>query len=223
MKKIYFTFIIISLIIDSVQAQQNSSPVLKRWNVGVIGSVNYPFLRVNNTASAPYKPHIGYQAGIDIAYRLNSRMALHGQPMLERVTSPKNKSIWQSPTFDFTMLTVPITYRYYVLPSHKSLFVEAGISYNRLIKSMYQGDYYVICDFGPCSLGDSPYNSALTKSAVSGIAGLGIDIALQKVTIPITLRYERYLSNYLFSGSYPFLPNTPVQFETVTLMTGVSF
>ena len=54
------------------------------------------------------------------------------------------------------------------------------------------------------------------------MAGLGVDIPVNRVTIPVTLRYERYLSNYLFPGPYTD-SKVPVQFETFSLMAGINF
>ena len=45
----------------------------------------------------------------------------------------------------------------------------------------------------------------------------------RKITIPITLRYENYLSNHTFPNNYEREPATPVRFQTVSLTTGVNF
>jgi hypothetical protein len=222
MKKICGILFAIVLTVGSVQAQTDTPSKDKRWNVGVAGGINYSFPRIKNPFPAHYLPRVGYQAGVDIAYRLNSRMTLHGQSLLERVSNDRIDNQWESPIFNIVTLKIPFTYRYYVLPSGKSLFVEAGVSYNRIVSSQYRENLFVVCITGPCPTWYSPEIAPLTKSAVSGLAGLGVDIALQKVTIPVTLRYERYLSNYLFPAAYETQPNKSVGFETITLMTGIN-
>ncbi|GAB3021865.1 hypothetical protein [Spirosoma pulveris] len=115
-----------------------------------------------------------------------------------------------------------MVYRHYVLPSGKLLFLESGVSYNRLISSTYKEEQIVECIVAPCPSffsGDLPPS---TRSAVSGLAGIGVTIDLANISISITMRYERYLSNFLFPA-WSEAGSTRVKFEGFSITTGVNF
>ncbi|WP_018621381.1 hypothetical protein [Spirosoma luteum] len=222
MKKIYFTFIIISLIIDSVQAQQ-TSPAIKSnpWGWGVFAGVNYSYPIVGTEGPAHFSPQANLVTGADVHYRLNYRASLRVQPSWTRVSNITAIG-GGSQRFSLSTLKIPVLYRNYVLPTHKLLFLEVGVSYNRIVDSNYREVVQPNCIVAPCPPFYGSEIPPLTKSAVSGIAGLGVDIPVNRVTIPVTLRYERYLSSYLFPSAYTDR-KTPVQFETVSLTTGINF
>ena len=148
MKKIYFTFIIISLIIDSVQAQQ-TSPAIKSnpWGWGVFAGVNYSYPIVGTEGPAHFSPQANLVAGADVHYRLNYRASLHVQPSWTRVSNITAIG-GGSQKFSLSTLKIPVLYRNYVLPSHKFLFLEVGASYNRIIRSDYREIIAIECFAG---------------------------------------------------------------------------
>jgi hypothetical protein len=221
MKGIYLVLFAVGLTVGSVQAQNGTSSKSKPWGWGVFAGVNYSYPIVRTQGPAHFSPQANLVAAADMHYRLTYRASLHVQPSWTRVsnTTPVGG---ESQGFSISTLKIPVLYRNYVLPSHKLLFLEVGASYNRIVDSDYRIPLAIECFAAPCPVWYGPETPPLTKSAVSGMAGLGVDIPVKRVTIPVTLRYERYLSSYLFPGAFTDW-TIPVQFETISLTTGINF
>jgi hypothetical protein len=214
----YITFICV--FSNTIQAQQFSAPKAAHFKLGVFAGSNYTSSFLD---SRYFKTQAGFLAGVDIQYLLTSRSSLHLQPSWAQLANEQSK-------FNFGTLTLntfklPFEYRYYVSPGKRLLFVQGGLSYNYLTNSNYRKQYDIVCIQAPCP-NTGPDTPSSNKSTVSGIAGIGINIELQKISIPITLQYERYFGNYLFSNNNFIFSNgepTSIKFESFALTTGISF
>jgi hypothetical protein len=221
MKTIYSILFALGLTLSSVQAQHSPPSKTSLWGWGIFAGVNYSYPIVRTQGPAHFSPQANLVAGADVHYRLNYRASLHVQPSWTRVSNITPVS-GESQGFSLSTLKIPILYRNYVLPSHKLLFLEVGVGYNRIVNSNYREVIQPNCLVAPCPPFYGSETLPLTKSAVSGLAGLGVEIPVNRITIPITLRYERYLSSFLFPGTFTDW-TTPVQFETISLTTGINF
>ncbi len=197
-------------------------PTANRFGLGVFLGLNYSYPLVSTRFPVHFESQNNFLAGIDLHYYLNDRAALHIQPSWTRVSDVKPKNSWSGPVFNFTMVRIPLVYRYYILPSRRLLFVQAGVSYNHLTNSNFREELDVVCIAGPCPKIIGPTISPSNRSTVSGIAGIGINIDLQKISVPITFQYERYVNGYLFPNHYD-AQLTPVKFESFALTTGINF
>ena len=222
MKSRFFYFSLFSLIVSYMQAQELHKLKANSWGWGVFAgaTLNHPLIQTQFPEH--FKPFFGTQAGVDVRYRLDSRASLHLQPTLAHVSNKKLDDAYLTAIYDLVALKIPLSYRYYVIPNKRTLFIEAGASYNQLVKTNYQENLYVVCIVGPCPAWYTPELPPLTKLAVSGFAGVGIDIDINKVTIPILLRYEREMTNYVFPRGYADQTRY-LRFQSIALTTGVSF
>ena len=222
MKSIYFHLVVFSLVSITLRAQELPHPQTSPWGWGVFVGVTLNHPLIETRFPEHFKPFPGFMAGVDVTYRTNNRTALHGQLSIARVINGKLGDELPGPIYDLITLKIPLSYRYYVLPNHHTLFIEAGAGYNHIVKSRYRENLNAVCITGPCPQWYSPELPPLSKLAVSGMAGVGIDIPVNKVTIPILIRYERYLSNYEFLKRYDNAANR-IKFQSISLTTGVNF
>lgn len=219
--KTLFTFLVaFCLTFTSLMAQENGLAKAKPFKFGVFAGLNY-----TNDVSAysSIKSLASFLAGVDIQYNLTNRTSLHLQPSWTQAESESNHADLSISTFK-----LPLLYRYYISPNQKQFFVQAGFGYNYLTNSNLRLRYDIVCIAAPCpNLG--PDTPSSNKSAVSGMAGIGYTIELGKISVPITLQYERNLSNYEFSPASWLDPSrtaggpTRVKFETFALTTGINF
>ena len=224
MKQLLVCLIAVVMTLTGSQAQESTKSKTSRWGASVFAGLNYSYPRINTGYPAHFSPHANLLAGIDVNYRLNPRASLHAQPSWTRIDKVRpDRDIYSlSPGFSITTIKIPLLYRYYILPTHRSLFVEVGVGYNQLVKSDYREEITMECLIAPCPTYYTSNIPASNKSAISGLAGVGVNIELHKISIPITLRYERYLSDYTFPGQYRERP-APIKFESFALTTGVNF
>jgi hypothetical protein len=222
MKHLCTFLITFSLTLTSLHAQEITANKASRFGFGVFAGVNYtyPIIRM------PFPDHFNSQtnllAGVDVRYRLTPWSELHLQPSYTKSRDVQSRYNSATPIFSLSSFKLPLAYRQYVVPSHKRLFLEGGLSYNHIASSHYIERLDVVCITSPCPVFYSGDIRPSTKSAVSGLAAIGTTIDVQKVSIPITLRYERYLSSYLFPRPFD-APPIPVKFESFAITTGVNF
>lgn len=217
------TFLVVcGLTLASSHAQEITTAKTNRFGFGVFAGINhtYPILRM--TFPDHFKSQTNLLAGVDVRYRLTPWSELHLQPSYTQSRDVQSRYNSEKPLFSLASLKLPLAYRQYVLPSHKRLFLEGGLSYNYIVSSNYIERLDVVCITAPCPVFYSGDIRPSTKSAVSGLAAIGVVIDVQKVSIPVTLRYERYLSSYLFPRPFDGSP-TPVKFESFAITTGVNF
>lgn len=222
MKYVFTTLIVFGLAFHTLKAQELVRPNVDRFKFGVFAGVNHTYSFVINRYPNYFKPQNNLVAGVDLQYHLMSRASVHLQPSWTQFTDAESQQPWTISTFSLTTLKLPVIYRYYLSPNRRSFFVQAGVSYNYLASSKYREQIDVVCITSPCPNFLGPNISPSNKSAVSGLAGIGINLELQKISIPISLQYERYLSNYLFPNQFDD-QSTRVKFEYVSLTTGVTF
>ncbi len=205
----------------SLKAQQAMRPQGRRFGYGVFAGVNYTGAYLPTSLTRQVNP----LAGVGLQYHLTRRSSLHLQPSWTKVSSDNARSqlyAGGSYALRLAMLKLPVLYRYYLGEKRKLFFVQAGGSYNLLTGSNFRQEYYVQCIVGPCPPILALNDAASNKSAVSGIAGLGFNIELQKISIPITFQYERSITSYLFPSQFD-APPTGVKFDTFSLTTGINF
>ncbi|MVM36142.1 outer membrane beta-barrel protein [Spirosoma sp. HMF4905] len=220
MKALCTTLIVFCSALTSLKAQESSLAKANPVKFGVFAGLNY-----TNDVSAysGIKSLSSFLAGVDIQYTLTNRTSLHLQPSWTQAESESNQAALSISTFK-----LPLLYRYYISPNQKQFFVQAGFGYNYLTNSNLRLRYDIYCIQAPCpNLG--PDTPSSNKSAVSGMAGIGYTIELGKISVPITLQYERNLSNYEFSPASWLDPSktaggpTRVQLESFALTTGINF
>ncbi|QIP14022.1 outer membrane beta-barrel protein [Spirosoma aureum] len=221
MKKIYLCFIVIVLTMSDLVAQSKNV----RWGMGVFGGINRsrPELSTSNVQSFP--DHYGLLLGLDLNLRLNKRSSFHLQlsyTSIDKVNA--NRSYRDIPSLGVSTIKIPLLYRYRFLNTKIAPFLEVGVGYNQATKGYYRIHTYPICDPGPCQVDPNfEFNYDLsTKSAVSAIAGIGANVTLGKISIPITVRYEHYGNDLLFSARF-FGSGPQLQFENISLLTGINF
>ncbi|ADB39973.1 hypothetical protein [Spirosoma linguale] len=222
MKPLFTSLLILGLTFTNLYAQESMPAKPSRFGVGVFAGLNYTYPLIINQFAAHFNAHSDMLAGVDLRYKLTSLGSLHVQPSWTQVRDVRPVFSWALPVFSLSTIKIPVVYRHYVLPSGKLLFLETGISYNRIISSTYREEQIVNCIAAPCPSFFSGNLPPSTRSAVSGLAGIGVTIDGQKISIPITLRYERYLSNFLFPTPYD-AGSTRVKFEGFSITTGVNF
>ncbi|MCK8495261.1 PorT family protein [Spirosoma sp. RP8] len=225
MKKLFifllaFCTIFICLASNSLQAQQVLTPKTRPFSLGFFAGLNYTNSFVD---SYYFKSQAGLLAGIDMKYRFTNQTSLHMQPSWTQVAEANAQS--NVSKLSLNTFKLPFVYRYYVSPNRNLFFVQAGLSYNYLTSSNFRKQYDFVCITAPCpNIG--PNTPSSNKSTVSGIAGVGVTIELQKISIPVTLQYERYFGNYLFTTNSSFISDgnpTRVKFESFALTTGINF
>jgi hypothetical protein len=220
-KPVLIALFTLCLATVSLQAQQATRPPERRFSYGLFAGVNHTGAYLPTSLTRQVNP----LAGVDLQYHLTPRSSLHLQPSWTQVSSDNAKSqlyAGASYALRLAMLKVPVLYRYYIGENRKLFFVQAGGSYNLLTNSNFRQEYYVQCFVGPCPPVLALNGAASNKSAISGIAGLGFNIELQRVSIPITFQYERSITSYLFPSQFD-APPTAVKFDTFSLTTGVNF
>lgn len=220
MKNLFILLVVCYTAINSLQAQQVLMPT--RFGFGVFGGLNYSLPLVTIQSPAYFKPQRSLVAGVDLQYHLNSQSSLHLQPSWIQLNDVEPKRSRTHPTFGFTTVKLPVMYRYYIASHRKLFFVQTGVSYNYLVNSNFREQSaidYINC---PCPVILVSNTSSSNKSTVSGAAGIGINIELQKISIPVTLQYERYFNNYLFPDQYN-AQSIQVKFESFALTTGINF
>lgn len=204
-----------------LKAQQVVRPQERRFGYGVFAGVSF----TNAYLPASLTRQLNPLAGIDLQYQLTSRSSIHLQPSWTQVSTDNARTQGYDGAGYFlrlAMLKAPVLYRYYIWEGRKLLFVQLGASYNFLTSSDFRQETYVQCFAAPCPPLFAINRAASNRSTVSGLAGIGINIELQKISVPITLQYERSISSYSFSNLFD-APPTPVTFDTFTLTTGVNF
>lgn len=206
------------LVVSTLHAQPFEKPA-NRFGFGIFAGANVVYPIIKTRYPYQYKSQINVLAGVDLRYRLDSRSSLHVQPSWTQVKDLKRNDYSETPALSLSILKLPFLYRNYILPHRKLLFFQIGGSYNYLIGSQFREEMVVNCITAPCS-GPYTYLTSSTKSAISGMAGVGVTIDLPKVSIPITLNYERYVTGYQFSTEYN---RTRVKTEGFLITTGVNF
>lgn len=206
------------LVVSTLRAQPFEKPA-NRFGFGIFAGANavYPIIRTQYPYH--YKSQINVLAGVDLQYRLNSRSSLHMQPSWTQVRDLERNDYSETPVLSLSTLKLPFLYRNYFLPYRKLLFFQIGGSYNYLIDGQFREEMVVNCIMAPCIAPYVNYTS-FTKSAISAMAGVGVTIDLPKVSIPITLNYERYVTGYQFSTEYN---RVKVKSEGFSITTGVNF
>lgn len=227
MKQLAILFLFTCLVVSSIQAQ---SPI-KRWGFGVLGGVNRTTPIWPNNSSTYYESNYrfdpAYQPifGLDIKYRLNRHASLHLQPSYTSIKDQRTKEYyWNLSTYSLSSIKLPVLYRYRLLGSSTTPFLELGASYNRAVSGKRLVDSRYICDLVACPNDPMFYQqySLTGKSAVSAVAGVGVTIELQKISVPIVLRYERYLSDHTFTSDYNAQPSN-LKVDGFMLLTGINF
>ncbi|MVM41077.1 outer membrane beta-barrel protein [Spirosoma sp. HMF3257] len=222
MKTLLTTLAALCLTVYSLKAQENSPAKTNQVKFGVFAGMNYAYSLVGYHYPIYFKPQASLLAGVDIQYRLTNQASLHLQPSWTQVTDAKSKSKNNYSTISLSTIKLPVVYRYYVSPNRKLFCIQTGLSYNYLTSSNFREQLDAVCITAPCPVFMGPDTPSSNKSAVSGMAGIGFSIELQKISVPITLQYERYFSNYLFPNQYDAQPSR-VKFESFALTTGINF
>ncbi|QHV94723.1 GH3 domain-containing protein [Spirosoma endbachense] len=225
MKKTYLSFIVIVLTMSNLIAQKVVQPKNVRWGIGVFGGINRsrPELRNSNFQSFP--DHYGLLLGLELNLRLNKRSSFHLQPSYTSIDKLNaNRKYWDIPSLGVSTIKIPLLYRYRILDTKISPFLELGTGYNQAINGYYRIHTYPMCDLVPCQVDPNfEFNYDLsTKSAVSAIGGIGANVTVGKISIPITVRYEHYVNDLLFSARF-FGSGPQLQFENIALLTGINF
>ncbi|WP_338868654.1 outer membrane beta-barrel protein [Spirosoma sp. SC4-14] len=223
MKQLIVSLLFFCLVAQYVQAQN----IVKRWGIGVLGGVNRTMPLWTSNSSTAYDPAYQPIVGLDIQYRLNRHASLHLQPSYTRVNDQRSQANnWSNiiSTYSLSSLKLPVLYRYRLFGSGTTPFFELGVGYNRAINGNGLVDSRYICDLIACPNDPMFYQqySLTGKSAVSAIAGVGVNIELQKISIPIVLRYERYLSGHTFTSDYN-ANSSNLKVDGFMLLTGINF
>ncbi|WP_247233472.1 hypothetical protein [Telluribacter sp. SYSU D00476] len=180
-------------------------------------------------SEAPWRGVGGGLVGVDLNYPLFKnapRLSLHFQPHWEKAHY-HNRSGELSNELIHQSINLPILLRFQ-LSSHSRFrpFVEVGAGYRVAIKHQYKG-YTIICPFAtPCR--NLPYEtdlvSASPRGSVALLAGVGAELPLGSVRIPITVRVNQSVSSYRLDNSgTSHSPFKEVQTSTLQVVTGVSF
>ncbi|QMW05485.1 outer membrane beta-barrel protein [Spirosoma foliorum] len=220
MKTLFITLVAFSLGFTSLKAQENSLATASPFKLGVLAGFTYTS---SLSTYQDIKPLAGFLAGIDVQYSLPNHASLHLQPSWTQAKSQSNHV-----TLNISTFKAPLLYRQYISPNRKLFFAQAGLSYNYLTNSIMRRQWDIVCFAAPCP-NTGPDTPSSNKSAVSGIAGIGYTIELEKISIPITLQYERYLNNYEFPNYDILNPSQSigepmqVKFESFSLTTGINF
>ncbi|SOD92923.1 hypothetical protein [Spirosoma fluviale] len=222
MKRLLTSLLVFGLTLTSLYAQEIPTAKASRFGFGVFAGLSYTYPRITTRFPDHFNPHSDLITGVDLRYQLTRLGSLHVQPSWTQVRNVKPASYWSLPIFSLSTVKIPVVYRHYVLPSGKLLFLEAGVSYNHIASSTYKEQQIVYCIVAPCPVFYSGNLAPVTRSAVSALAGIGVTIDIQKVSIPVTLRYERYASDFLFPTAFE-TGSTPVKFEGFAITTGVNF
>lgn len=220
--KALFTFLIaVGLFTNTAHAQEQTQS--KRFNFGVFAGLNYSAPVIRTQGIEHFDSKAALLTGVDLNYRLNRQSYLHIQPSWTQTNNTQRQGYGPSILFNISTVKIPVMFRYYVLPNRKLFFVETGVGFNQIVKGSYRREIVVYCISGPClSELYEPDATLSNKLALSGIAGLGVNIPIQNISIPLTLRYERYANGHLLPGNEYHL-TTPIKFENFALTTGVSF
>ncbi|QMW05620.1 outer membrane beta-barrel protein [Spirosoma foliorum] len=219
MQTLFSTLVAFWMTLTSLKAQENILIKAKPFQFGVFAGFNYS----STILTTPeIKSLAGFLIGVDLQYAMTTKSSLHLQPSWTRAKSQSYDVNLKIGTFK-----LPFIYRYNVSLNQKLFFVQAGVSYNHLTGSGLSRRTDIVCIAAPCPY-MGPETSSSIKSVVSGMAGIGYTIELGKISIPITLQYDRNLSNYVFlaTSSSPFQTDTEpirVKFESFALTTGISF
>lgn len=205
---------------NTLRAQQTLASKASPFRMGLFAGLNYTNSFVN---SQYFSSQAGLLAGVEIQYQLSNQASLHLQPSWSQVAEANTRSNLSK--LNLSTFKLPLLYRYYVSPGRRLFFVQTGLSYNYLTSSNFKKQYDFVCITSPCP-NTGPDTPSSNKSTISGLAGVGVTIELQKISIPITLQYERYLGNYLFpNDKFIFSDGEPtrVKFESFSLTTGINF
>jgi hypothetical protein len=221
MKRTLFSLLFTVICLSTLQAQELSYPKANRWGWGIVAGLNKSYPVFITGLPLHVNPNYSPTLGVDVNYRINNRSTLHIQPQWAQLNSAGSNG-WYGPIYSITSVKLPVLYRYYLLPGKQSLFVEGGLSFNQIVESNYQEQQMVFCFAGPCPILYSQNLAPITTSAVSGIAGIGLNLNLHKISIPVSFRYERSLTNYAFPKYYD-APPTPLRLENIGFITGVNF
>lgn len=236
MKKIYGLLFIVSLTIGNTQAQ-TSKP---HWGFGLLGGINRSIPFLAGSSDSPFQSRISPVFAVDVSYNLNQWSSFRVQPSWANLSYQPDKTAysgWVYQNLRVATIKLPLLYRYtfhgyQFAPSgnHLTPFLEVGMAYNRAIRSEYASSLSIPCDFcGPPYSGHvyTTTYSLVGKSAVSLVGSMGVSINRKRISIPVLLRYERYLTGQTFSADYSSstIDNTSstIRFENISLMTGINF
>ncbi|GAB2540807.1 hypothetical protein GCM10027085_34550 [Spirosoma aerophilum] len=167
-------------------------------------------------------PQTNLTAGLDVFYPFSQRSSLHLQPSWASVSYGKTTSkYWNQLNFNISSIKIPLLYRYYFLTSSVSPFFDIGVGYNQAVSGSYT--IQIPCDFCDYTTGGYTYTYGLSnKSAMSVLGSIGTRFRIKKVSIPVLLRYERYLNSQSFATDVP-VYNPRVQFQHIALLMGITF
>ena len=223
MKTLFLGLLAIGMALNKIQAQE-IKPLKPphKVEVGVFAGLSYSYPIIRSQFPEHFARHTDRFVGIDIAYRLNDRASLRLQPTWMLANTFTLSGYYPSDVLSNTTLKIPVVYRHYVLPTRKILFIEAGMGFNHLINSNLSRNILVECFAAPCPTYYANL-SPLTNSAISALGGIGVSIDLQKISIPVTLRYERFVTGYSFPDEYSIWLNPMMKFENFVITTGVNF
>ncbi|GAB3179172.1 hypothetical protein GCM10027291_45140 [Telluribacter humicola] len=180
-------------------------------------------------SKAPWRSVGGGMIGVDLSYQLLKnvpRLSLHFQPNWEKAyyrdgsREENNDLIHQS-------INLPILLRYKLSSrSRFRPFLEIGAGYRAGLKHHYKG-FTTLCPIiAPCHR--LPYETDLeptsTRGSIALLAGVGAELPLGSVRIPISFRVNQSISSYSLtnSGSNQSTFNE-LQTSTLQVVTGVSF
>lgn len=136
MKQLAIRLLVACLVANHVQAQNT----VKRWGIGVLGGVNRTTPTWTDNPNPAYESNYrfdpAYQPifGLDIKYRLNRHASLHLQPSYTSIKDQRTKEYyWNLSTYSLSSIKLPVLYRYRLLGSSTTPFLELGASYNRAV------------------------------------------------------------------------------------------
>ena len=167
--------------------------------------------------------------GLNVAYQFSPSFAVQLQPSWFKFSTYGTDESLQYPFFSNSNITLtgfklPLLFRYSILKNKKfSPIIEAGLAYNDLANSNIAGELGR-CGFADCN--SYPFGGKLNHSSKpSLLGGIGVNMAVGKINVPIMLRYEQFYQGLEFYYSYDYgefrYVNLPL--KNLSLTVGVLF
>lgn len=218
--------LLLSLLFCSESYAQSAYPN-DRFSFGVMGGVPLVGTYQNGVSLSRA---VGGFAGLDLGYSLSLKergLSLHFQPNWERFSCNVPNSYFSN-GIHFQSLNLPVLLRYRLSNQSKiKPFVEFGTGYVARLKTINKRDE-IICPFAPpCrSLGvrDEELIPGSKGSNLIVLAGVGAELQLGAVKVPISIRLNEGIGTFSLKRSYNDRePFAGLKTRTIQLVAGVSF
>ncbi len=227
MKRKTTLFILFILSCLDLIAQEGGP--LKNWRFGVIGGVQ-PYGKVFD--SADWQSTSGYIAGFSAQYHFKAKwkgFSVLAQPHWNelRQNFESGPDSWGSVEgkWKTTSFNLPLLIRHSVGNGTIRPFVELGPSFRFRTSLSYKGSG-ALCGVVGCSPFDYTRNlqSTTSQDRVGLMAGIGAELNLRRVAIPVILRIDQSSGTFEVESR---LVGTPVYIDgkarTFQIVTGISF